>query len=161
MRRSIVAAMTENRVIGRDNALPWHLRDDLRRFKAITMGHTVVMGRKTWDSVGKPLPGRTTVVLSRDAGFRPAGVSVVQTMNEALELAGHDDEIFIVGGGEVFRQIIAVADRIYLTIIHAQLEGDAFFPTFDENEWRIIEDEEHPADQWNDHPFRFVTYDRK
>ena len=125
---TIIAAMAENRVIGKDGAMPWHLPDDLARFKSITMGHPVIMGRKTFESLGRPLPGRQNIVLSRREGYAPEGVTVARTLDEALELAGVAREVFICGGGEVYREALPLAGRILLTVIHCVYEGDAVFP---------------------------------
>jgi len=128
LRINIIAAMAENRVIGKDNRIPWDLADDRRRFREITWGHTLIMGRRTFESIGCPLPGRTTIVLSRDAGYRPAGVLAARDLETALARAGGDREVFICGGGEVYRQAMSLADRIYLTVLHRDFDGDVFFP---------------------------------
>jgi dihydrofolate reductase len=161
MRRSILVAMSENGVIGRDNQLPWHLSADLKRFKALTMGHHLVMGRKTFESVGQPLPGRTTIVLTRELGYRPQGVLVAGSLNDALTLSAGDDEVFLVGGGDVFRQILPVANRMYVTLVHARIDGDVFFPQYDVNEWVLEEREDHVADEKNEYPFSFLTWNRR
>jgi dihydrofolate reductase len=163
MRVALIAALTTNNVIGRDNGLPWHLGTDLRRLKSLTMGHHFIMGRKTYESVGKPLPGRTNVVITTRADYAPDGIVVVHALEDALRLAGdaHDEEPFIAGGAEIFRLAIHRADRMYLTRIHADLEGDAFFPDFDDvNEWHLVDSEHFEADEKNDYPFSFLTYDR-
>lgn len=161
MTLSIIAAVAANRVIGRGNALPWRLSTDLKRFKQLTMGHTLIMGRKTWDSVGAPLPGRKIVVVTR----HPApieGIEVVGTIEEALARAAGDDEPFIAGGGEIFRQTLHRADRMYITQIHAEIEGDAFFPEFDDvNEWKLVDREDFEADEKNEYPFSFLLYERQ
>ena len=161
MRVSLIAAMASNRVIGRDNRLPWHLSADLKRFKRLTLGHTLVMGRKTFESIGRPLPGRSTIVVTRQEGYAPEGVQVVHSIAEALELAGGDDEVFIAGGGDIFQQTLPVADRLYLTIIEEAFPGDAYFPEYDESQWRLVDREDHgPAE---DAPFSwsFQTLDRQ
>ncbi len=155
---SLIAAMASNRVIGRDNALPWRtLREDLKHFKTLTMGHHLVMGRKTFDSIGRPLPGRTTVVITRRPDFAPEGVLVARSIPEALRLAAGDPEIFIAGGEQIYRQTLPLSGRIYLTRIEKEFAGDTCFPEFDESEWRLVADQPH-AD--GDISFRIQTWDR-
>jgi dihydrofolate reductase len=125
---SLIAAMAENRVIGRGLTMPWQLPEDLRRFRAITWGQTLIMGRKTFESLGGPLPGRTTIVLTRNPDFQPSGCLVARSPEAALGLAGSGTEVFICGGGEIYRQFLTMADRIYLTVIHRKIAGDVFFP---------------------------------
>lgn len=160
---SIVAAMSENRAIGRDNDLPWkRLSADLKRFKSLTLGHHLIMGRRTYESVGKPLPGRVTVVVTRQpASLYPPEVKVATSVELAIELAAGDPEIFIGGGSEIFRQALTLSDRMYLTIVHATLDGDTFFPPFDENDWRIASSVEQQADDRNEYPMTFVDYVRQ
>jgi dihydrofolate reductase len=160
---SIIAALADNNVIGRNNALPWHLPADLKRLKQTTMGHHVIMGRKTFDSVGKPLPGRVNVVVTHNVDFTPDGVAIARSVEEAIskaEAAG-DDEIFILGGAEIFRQSIHRANRMYLTRVHTEPEGDTFFPEFDDvNEWKLVDAEHFEADEKNRYPYSFLTYER-
>lgn len=125
---SLIAAMAENRVIGRGNAIPWDLPADLKRFRAITMGHPVVMGRKTFESIGGPLPGRKTVILTGSGDYRAEGCVVVNSLREALDACAASDEVFICGGGEVYREALPLASRIYLTVVHLEVDGDTFFP---------------------------------
>lgn len=125
---TLIAAMAENRVIGKEGAMPWHIPDDLARFRAITMGHPVIMGRKTFASIGRPLPGRLNIVLTRQEGHAPQGVAVARTLHEALALADPAEEVFICGGGEVYREALPLAGRVLLTVIHRPFEGDATFP---------------------------------
>jgi dihydrofolate reductase len=163
MRVSIIAALTTNNVIGRNNQLPWRLSTDLKRFKTLTMGHHLIMGRRTYDSVGKPLPGRTNVVITRRDDFAPANVVVVSSLEDALHRADSagEAEAFVAGGGEIFAQAIHRADRMYLTRIHVDLEGDVVFPDFDDvSEWKLIDAEHFEADEKNDYPFSFLTYER-
>lgn len=160
---SIIAAVATNNVIGRNNKLPWHLPADLKRLKQTTMGHHVIMGRKTFQEIGKPLPGRINVVITRNVDFNPGGVAIARSIEEAVskaEAAG-DDEIFILGGEEIFRQTLHRADRMYLTRVHAEPEGDTFFPEFDDvNEWKLVDAEHCEADEKNAYPFSFLTYER-
>ena len=159
-RISLIVAMAANRVIGRDNTLPWRLPEDLRRFKRLTMGHTLVMGRKTWESIGRPLPGRDIVVVTRQEGYEvPPGVSVVRSVDEALE-AARGDEVFIGGGEEIFRQTIDRADRLYLTRIDKDFPGDTFFPEFDPERFQLVEREDHEATEEVPFGYSFLTYDR-
>lgn len=158
---SIIVAMSENRVIGRDGDLPWHISTDLKRFKQITTGHTVIMGRKTYESVGKPLPNRTNIVITRQLNYNPAGVSIAASLDNAMKSAEEsEDEIFIIGGGEIYKQAVEKSHRLYLTIIQAEIEGDTFFPEINEEEWKVVEEERHPADKKNDYPFTFKTLER-
>jgi dihydrofolate reductase len=160
---SMVVAATENDVIGRDNGMPWHLPDDLKYFKARTMGKPMLMGRKTFESIGKPLPGRTSIVLTRDREWRaPDGVVVVHSLEEALERASASaaSELCAIGGAEVFRLVWPLAKRLFLTRIHATIPGDTFFPKPDPQEWKEIERVEHAADERHAYPMSFVTLDR-
>jgi len=134
-RISIIAAVARNGVIGRGNRLPWHLPEDLKRFRALTMGHHVIMGRKTWESIGRVLPGRTMVVVSRNPGYGVAGCLIAHSLEEALGLCGDDREVFIIGGAEIYRQALPMAGRIYLTRIEQEVAGDTYFPAFDMVEW--------------------------
>ena len=162
MRVSLITAMAANRVIGRRNSLPWRLPADMRRFKALTMGHTLIMGRKTYDSVGYPLPGRRTVVITRQPGWKADGVSVVHSLDEALQAAARigGGEVLVAGGGEIFRDALPRADRIYLTRIEQDFPGDTFFPELDAAAWRIVEQEHHDASDENPYAFTFETLDR-
>jgi dihydrofolate reductase len=158
MARSAVAivAMADNGVIGRDNALPWRLPDDLKRFKALTMGHALLMGRKTFDSIGKPLPGRRNLVLTRNARWEAAGTETVRSVEEALAKAG-TSTLFAIGGGEVFSLAWPVVGRLELTEVHAEPPGDTVLAGFDRRTWRETFREEHPADERHTAPFSFVT----
>ena len=136
---SVIAAMARNRVIGIRNTLPWRLPEDLKHFKALTMGHHIVMGRKTYESIGKPLPGRTTVIVTRDANYRMEGCLTANALDAAVAVCGDDPEIFFVGGAEMYAQVLPRADRLYLTEIQAEYEGDAWFPSFDKEQWQETE----------------------
>ena len=163
MRLSIIAALATNGVIGRNNEIPWRLSTDLRRLKALTMGHHLIMGRKTWESIGRPLPGRVMVVITRRPDFHAEGATVVHSLDEAVRLAesAGDAEPFIAGGAEIYAQSMHVADRMYLTRVHADVEGDTFFPEFDDvNEWQLADSEHFEADEKNEYPFSFLTYER-
>ncbi|MDD5329253.1 MAG: dihydrofolate reductase [Sulfuricella sp.] len=136
MRLSIISAMANNRVIGIDNTLPWRLPEDLKHFKALTLGHHILMGRKTWESLPGKLPGRTSVVITRSKDLHAPGCIVAHSIEEAIAACGDDDEIFFIGGAELYRQALTHADRLYLTEIHAEFAGDAWFPEFDHGQWR-------------------------
>ena len=157
---SIVVAMDEDGVIGRNNTLPWRLPDDLKRFKAITMGKPVLMGRKTFDSIGKPLPGRLNIVLTRSREWKHEGVTVVHSVEAALAKAGDVPELCVIGGEEVFRLTLPMTRRLHLTRVHARVEGDAKFPHFDGSAWRETERLEHPADERHAYAMNFCTLDR-
>lgn len=159
-RISLIVAMASNRVIGRDNALPWRLPADLRRFKKVTMGHTLILGRKTHESIGRPLPGRKTVVVTRRTDWHPEGVEVVCSLDEALAAASDESEVFVAGGGEIFRELLPRADRIHLTRIDAEIPGDTTFPDFDTTAWKIVEEEHHEPDAENPYPYTFQILDR-
>lgn len=160
MKISLIAAMSENRVIGRDGALPWHLPADLARFKSITTGQTVIMGRKTFESVGKPLPNRRSIVISRNGEYRCEGVVVVHSFDEALEHRTGQEEVFVLGGQAIYELALPRADRLYLTLVHASIDGDTYFPPFDPSEWALVEDEPHEADDRHAYAFSFRRYDR-
>lgn len=142
-RVSLIAAMAKNRVIGVNNTLPWQLPADLKHFKALTMGHHIVMGRKTYDSIGKPLPGRTSVVVTRNRDLRIDGCTVVHTLEQAIAACTGDDEVFVVGGAELYAQALAIADKLYITEIRKDVPGDAYFPVINHAEWREISREMH------------------
>lgn len=160
MRLSIIVAMAQGGVIGRGGTLPWHISADLRRFKRITMGHPIVMGRKTYDSIGRPLPGRTSIVISRQSDYKRDGVAVLHSLDAAIECCDDTDEAFVIGGAEIYRLVLPRADRLYVTRIRAQIDGDTYFPPIDWNQWRLVEEELGPADDRV--PFRYVfeVYDR-
>jgi dihydrofolate reductase len=167
---SLVVAAADNDVIGRDNALPWRLPDDLKRFKALTMGKPMLMGRKTFESIGKPLPGRTSIVLTRSKAWgrealntllsSPPGVIVVQSLEDAIKRAGAVPEIAVIGGAEIYKLTLPKARRIYLTRVHTNAEGDVKLPPIDPSEWKEVERTEHPADDRNAFAMSFVTLER-
>ena len=157
MTLSLIAAMARNRGIGCKGQLPWKLSEDLRRFKAITMGHVLLMGRTTFDSIGRALPGRRTIVVTRQPAWSAPGVEVAHSIDAALEKAA-GDEVFVAGGGEIYAQTIDRADRLYLTLIDRDVEADAFFPEFDQSAFAVVEREPHAQAPL---PFEFVTLRRK
>ena len=160
MRISIIAALSTNRVIGRDNALPWRLPADLQHFKTITMGKPVIMGRRTFESIGRPLPGRINVVVTTNAAFQVDGCHVVQSIEQALELTQEHDEIMVIGGASFYQQMLPHAVRMYLTLVHAVIDGDAYFPDYDESDWHISERQDFPADDRNQYDYSFVVLER-
>jgi dihydrofolate reductase len=163
MRVSLIVAVSTNGVIGRDGDLPWHLPADLRHFKRTTMGHHLVIGRATWDEVGRPLPGRTMVVVTRNRGFAAEGVLIAHSVEGALELVRDDEEPFIGGGAEIYRQALDgdLVDRIYLTKVHARVDGGTFFPKVDWGRWLLADRIDHPADAKNAHAYSFEVWDRR
>lgn len=156
-------ATSLDRVIGKDNALPWRLPADLRRFKSLTLGHHLLVGRRTFESIGRPLPGRHMVVITRRDDYRPDGVMVAHSIDEALGIASAagDDEAFIGGGAEIFRATLGLADRIYLTLVRARIAGDTLFPELDPESWMIIAQEDRDPDNANPHALTFITYERR
>ena len=159
---SLIVAVSSNGVIGRDGGLPWHLPADLKHFKSTTMGHHLIVGRRTWEEVGKPLPGRSMVVVTRSQCFAPEGARVASSIERALELASGDDEVFIGGGAQIYRIALErdLVDRIYLTRIHAEVEGDTYFPQIDFEKWTLVSEEHHEADKKNEFPYTFLVYER-
>lgn len=167
MKLSMIVATAQNRVIGRDNALPWYLPNDLKYFKQTTLGKPVIMGRKTYESIGKPLPGRTNIVITRQTDYQPEGVKVVHSVAEARDLAESvclidgQEEAMIMGGAEIYTLALSDADRLYLTEVHADVEGDAYFPEYDKTEWQEISREDFSAEGPNPYDYSFVVYDKK
>ena len=158
---SIIVAAAENGVIGVQGELPWRLSDDLRRFKRLTMGKPIVMGRKTWDSIGRPLPGRQNIVITRQADFAAPGCDVVASPDAALAVAGDADEVMVIGGSQVYASFLPDAACVYLTRVHAEIEGDAYFPALDTAEWELVDEERHPADERNEFDYSFRRFARK
>jgi dihydrofolate reductase len=160
-RVTLIVATDLRGVIGRDGGLPWHLPDDLRRFKALTLGKPIVMGRRTWDSIGRALPGRHNIVISRQPGFALEGATVVGSFPDALAAAGAVPEICVIGGAEVFRAALPLADTLELTLVEADVDGDTYFPAVDDAEWIETAREPHAADERHAWPFTFVTLKRR
>ncbi len=164
MKLSIIAAVGENHVIGARGKIPWHLPADFKRFKELTMGHPIIMGNKTFESIGKPLPGRTNIVLAQDPNYAADGCLVAHALDEALALAKNaegGDEVFVCGGGQVYALTLPLANILYLTKVHGAFEGDTFFPKFNEGDWMLTSSEEHKKDEKNPFDFTFLTYQRK
>ncbi len=162
MKITLIAAMAENRVIGRDGGLPWRLPDDLRRFKQRTLGHVVIMGRRTYESLAVPLPDRPAIVVSRNRDLDTGEAALANSLGEALDIARGrgEDEVFILGGSEIYALALPLADRLELTVVHAEIEGDTYFPEFDLAAWTITEDQRHEVDDRHEHPFSFRCYER-
>ncbi len=161
MRLSLIVAVADNGVIGRDNALPWSLPADLAFFKRTTMGAPIVMGRLTFASIGRPLPGRRNIVVSRTAGFVADGTETAVSLDEALALAGDVPEVFVIGGASLYAAALPQASRLYITEVHADVDGDRYFPALDRERWRVVSRESHPADARNAHPMSFVVLERR
>ena len=144
-RIALIVAMAKNRVIGADNRIPWHLPDDLKMFKRLTMGHHIVMGRKTYESIGRLLPGRTTVIVTRQRDYRVTGAIIAHSLHDAINAAARDDDIFVIGGAELFREALPIADRIHLSLVDAEPEGDTWMPEFDTSQWTEVMSEQKPG----------------
>lgn len=157
---SLIWAMDENRLIGSDNKLPWHLPADMQWFRVQTMGKPVLMGRKTFDSIGRPLPGRQNLIMTRQTGLSIEGCTVVHSLAEAMEAAAGAEEIMVIGGAEIYARLLPKAARLYITRIHHSFEGDAWFPEFDQSGWRQVQCEEHAADEKNRWPCSFTILER-
>lgn len=158
---TIIAAAAENNALGKDNTLVWHLPDDFKRFKKLTSGHHIIMGRKTFDSFLKPLPNRTHVVITRQDNFRKEGILVVNSLERAIEIAAEDPQPFVIGGGEIYKMAMKLADKIELTRVHGTFEADTFFPEIDENQWKLVSEEFHDKDEKHNYAFTYLTYERK
>ena len=155
---SIITAMDQNRLIGRDNALPWHLPADLAFFKKTTLGKPILMGRKTYESIGRPLPGRQNIIISRDPNYRIDGCDTATGIEQALEMIKNQPEAMLIGGSSLYQQTIDLADKLYITFIHSQFEGDAWFPEIPSQNWVESAREDHSADDKNAYDYSFVTY---
>ena len=158
---SIIVAASTNNVIGVQGALPWRLSDDLKRFKRLTMGKPVVMGRLTWESIGRPLPGRQNIIITRRSGYAAAGCDVVTSPAAALEIAGDAKEIMIIGGSEIYALFLPKAGRLHLTRVHADIAGDAFFPAIDDDDWALVSCDVNESSDDNEFAFEFMTYERR
>ncbi len=156
---SLIVAIANNGVIGIDNTLPWHLPEDLKRFKALTMGHHIIMGRKTYDSLGRLLPGRTTVIVTRNADYQVEGALIAHSLEQAIALCGNDDEVFLIGGAELYQAGLSLADKLYITEIDLEVAGDAHFPQINHAQWQETAREAHVSEKGL--KFSYVTYQRK
>ena len=157
---SIIVAMSENNVIGKDNDLPWRLSNDLKWFKANTTGKPIVMGRKNYESIGRPLPGRHNIIVTRDESYAVEGATVVHSLEAALHAAQKTHEVMIIGGGEIYKQALPLVNKLYLTRVHANIDGDVFFPELNWEEWQMKSEEKHAADEKHEHAFTFQVYER-
>jgi dihydrofolate reductase len=155
---TIIAAIADNNALGKDNQLIWHLPADLKRFKKVTLGHHIIMGRKTFESLGKPLPKRTTIIITRNKNYKQAGCIVVNSLSEAVEAAKADPNPYILGGAEIYKQAMKIADKLDITFVHHTFEADAFFPEIDVNEWEEISREDFEANELNAYNYSFVTF---
>ena len=158
---TLIVAVADNGVIGRENTLPWHLPEDLNRFKRLTMGKPMIMGRRTFESIGKPLPGRLNIVVTRDSNYRREGVEVVHGTDAALEAAAGAPEVMVIGGAELFRRFLPRAGRIHLTRVHGNIEGDVMWPALDIREWDVVERERHEADDRHAHAMTFEVWEKR
>jgi dihydrofolate reductase len=164
---SIVVAASENGVIGRDNDMPWKLSTDLKRFKALTLGKPVIMGRKTWESIGRPLPGRPNIVITRDGAFAAEGAQIVGALEDAIALGCRlatelgVDEVCIIGGGNIYAQALPLADKVHLTRVLATIDGDTYFPEIDSQIWQAVSSEDVPQGEKDSHPTRYIQYERR
>jgi dihydrofolate reductase len=159
---SFLVAMDEKRVIGKDNQLPWHLPEDLKFFKKVTMGHPIAMGRKTHESIGRILPGRENIVITRQNNYQCEGCTVFSSIKDFISYCqNQNDEIFVIGGAEIFKETFAYADRLYITFIHEDFEGDTYFPEFDFSQWQLLSSKKGPKDDKNPYDYEFRIYERK
>ncbi|WP_438967107.1 dihydrofolate reductase [Flavobacterium sp.] len=155
----LIAAAAENNALGKDNDLVWHLPDDFKRFKSLTSNHYIIMGRKTFESFPKPLPNRTHVIITKQTNYKvPEGCIVVNTLNDAIATAPENEDVFIIGGGQIYKQSINIADKIELTRVHTSVEADTFFPEIDEKIWEVVQSEFHAKDEKHAYDFTFLTY---
>lgn len=159
---SFLVAMDENRIIGKDNQLPWRLPEDLKYFKRVTMGHPIIMGRKTHESIGSVLPGRENIIITRQRNYQSEGCTVLYSVQDLVNYCSKKDtEVFVIGGAEIFKETFAFADRLYITLIHESFAGDTFFPEFDLNEWHLTSSETGIKDEKNPYDYEFRIYERK
>lgn len=157
---ALIAALANNRVIGRDNDLPWRLPQDLKRFKALTMGNAIMMGRRTFESIGRALPGRDNLVVTRNRSFEAPGCRLFANIDEAFDAAA-DRDLMVIGGADIYAQTIATAQCLHLTWVDADIEGDALFPEFDEEQWQVVSEQRHSRDERHEFDYRFVDYQRR
>jgi len=157
---SIVVAMSSNSLIGREGGLPWRLSEDLKHFKSITMGKPIVMGRLTYESIGRPLPGRENIILTRDPEYKAEGCTIIHQLDQMKSSASDADELMIIGGAQLYLETLPMANKLFVTEVHAELDGDTFFPDLDRSQWREIERQRFKADEKNDFDFSFVVLER-
>lgn len=157
---TLIAAAGENNELGKDSDLVWHLPDDFKRFKRLTTGHAIIMGRKTFETFPDLLPNRRHIIITRKENYHPEGATVVHSLEEALEAAKDDEQPFVIGGGEIYKLSMEKADSIELTRVHGTFDADTYFPELDENKWKLVSSEEHPADERHRYAFTYLTYER-
>ena len=160
MKVAIIVAMDKQGLIGRDNDLPWKISADLKYFRQITMGKPLVMGRNTHESIGRPLPGRKNIIVTSNAKYHVDGCTAVQSLEEAFHACGDAEEVMVMGGASLYKQLLPKADKLYITQVNAELDGDTWFPHWDKNQWQEISKEDHLADDMNQYPYSFVVYER-
>ncbi|WP_369899853.1 dihydrofolate reductase [Bacillus manliponensis] len=159
---SLLVAMDKNRVIGKDNDLPWHLPADLAYFKKVTMGHHIIMGRKTFESIGRPLPGRTNVIITRNTDYKVEGCQVIHSIDDVKKMSEEtNEELFVIGGAEIFKEVLSFANRLYITKIEEEFEGDTFFPEVSESEWEEVFVEQGVMDDKNPYTYYFCRYEKR
>ncbi|HEY9184748.1 MAG TPA: dihydrofolate reductase [Salegentibacter sp.] len=158
---TMIAAAAENNALGKENDLVWHLPDDFKRFKKLTTGHHIIMGRKTFESFPQALPNRTHIIITRNEDYKAKGAVVVHSLERALEIAKDDPQPFIIGGGEIYKQALPYSEKIELTRVHSDFEADTFFPEIDEDKWKLVNEEFHPTDEKHKFPFTYLTYERR
>ena len=161
MKLSLIVALSTNRVIGKDNQMPWHLSADLKRFKAITWGKPILMGRKTHESIGRPLPGRNNIVLTSDPAYRAEGCAIAHSLAEALDIAGAAEELMIIGGASLYQRFLPEAGRLYLTLIEREFDGDTYFPPYSMEDWRVVDSETVSDDPSVDFTYRFLVLEQR
>ncbi|MEH7388572.1 dihydrofolate reductase [Bacillus sp. JJ1521] len=158
---SLLVAMDKNQLIGKDNDLPWRLPADLAYFKRVTMGHPIFMGRKTYDSIGRPLPGRENIIVTRDTSYEAEGCKVIHSIDDIVKMSEETEkELFVIGGAEIFKEILRHSDRLYITEIEEEFEGDTYFPAFDKTEWKVISKEKGIKDEKNPYEYTFLVYEK-
>nr|WP_304219848.1 dihydrofolate reductase [Fredinandcohnia onubensis] len=158
---SLLVAMDKNQLIGKDNDLPWRLPADLAYFKRVTMGHPIIMGRKTYDSIGRPLPGRENIIVTRDTSYEAEGCKVIHSIEEIVKMNEQtDQELFVIGGAEIFKEILPHSDRLYITEINEEFKGDTYFPAFDKVEWKVISEEKGIKNEKNPYDYTFLVYEK-
>ncbi|MBM37623.1 MAG: hypothetical protein CMO97_00990 [Woeseia sp.] len=157
---SIIVAASKNNVIGLQGELPWNLSNDLKRFKTLTMGKPIIMGRLTWESIGRPLPGRKNIIISRQENFKAEGGHVVGSHEEAINLTNDAKEIMVIGGSQIYNLFLPISDKLYLTRVHAEIKGDTFFPEIKKNQWKLIDSQKHKASDMDQYDYEFISYVR-
>lgn len=160
MKLALIVATDRQGLIGKENDLPWHLSADLQYFRKVTMGKPIIMGRNTHESIGRPLPGRQNIIITKNQSYQVEGCDIVHSIDQALQLVSDEQEVMVMGGASLYTQLLPKADKLYLTLVHAELEGDTWFPEWDKNEWQQISREDHSADDKNEYPYSFIVYEK-